>query len=192
MAQGRTLEEKIIIGIFFIGMLAWWAFNEYKKDKSKLWQHFQGIEIETSKNIFDDESNLTKKLRKVILCSGKIYHDLKKQKDENDQGDIAIIRLEQLYPFPYKETEKILNKYKNASEFIWCQEEPRNQGAWYGQRHRLNRVLNNIGLKKEFRLMSRPPSSAPAVVASMTPPPPTPLPFDAAPPGAPTAAAAPR
>ena len=52
---------------------------------------------------------------------------------------------------------------KSASEFIWCQEEPRNQGAWYGQRHRLNRVLKNIGLKKEFRLMSRPPSSAPAV-----------------------------
>ena len=114
-------------------------------------------------NIFDDESNLTKKLRKVILCSGKIYHDLKKQKDENNQSDIAIIRLEQLYPFPYEETEKILSKYKNASEFIWCQEEPRNQGAWYGQRHRLNRVLKNIGLKKEFRLMSRPPSSAPAV-----------------------------
>ena len=57
----------------------------------------------------------------------------------------------------------IRDRYKNASEFIWCQEEPRNQGAWYGQRHRLNRVLKNIGLKKEFRLMSRPPSSAPAV-----------------------------
>ena len=115
------------------------------------------------KNIIDDDSKLTKKLRKVILCSGKIYHDLKKQKEENGQKDIAIIRLEQLYPFPYEETEKIFSKYKNASEFIWCQEEPRNQGAWYGQRHRLNRVLSNIGLKKEFRLMSRPPSSAPAV-----------------------------
>ena len=96
------------------------------------------------------------------MCSGKIYHDLKKQRDLNNQKDVALIRLEQIYPFPYDEAEKILSKYNKKADYIWCQEEPRNQGAWYSQRHRLNRVLNKIGIKKDFMLKSRIPSAAPA------------------------------
>ena len=115
------------------------------------------------KNIIDDDLEDKSIIRRVVLCSGKIYHDLKKQRNLNNQKDVALIRLEQIYPFPYEEAEIILSKYDKKADFIWCQEEPRNQGAWYGQRHRLNRVLNKIGIKKEFMLKSRIPSAAPAV-----------------------------
>ena len=113
-------------------------------------------------NIIDDDLDDIDKVRRVVLCSGKIYHDLKKQRDLNNQKDVALIRLEQIYPFPYDEAEKILSKYNKKADYIWCQEEPRNQGAWYSQRHRLNRVLNKIGIKKDFMLKSRIPSAAPA------------------------------
>tara|TARA_B100000941_G_scaffold88309_1_gene61156 strand:- start:99 stop:761 length:663 start_codon:yes stop_codon:yes gene_type:complete len=114
-------------------------------------------------NVIDDTIKDKNKVRKVVLCSGKIFHELKKQRDLNKQNDIALIRLEQIYPFPYEDAERIFAQYENTINYVWCQEEPRNQGAWYGQRHRLNRVLNKIGIKKEFMLQSRLPSAAPAV-----------------------------
>ncbi len=114
-------------------------------------------------NVIDDTIKDKNKVRKVVLCSGKIFHDLKKQRDLNKQNDIALIRLEQIYPFPYEDAERIFAQYENTINYVWCQEEPRNQGAWYGQRHRLNRVLNKLGIKKEFMLQSRLPSAAPAV-----------------------------
>ena len=114
-------------------------------------------------NVIDDTIKDKNKVRKVVLCSGKIFHDLKKQRDLNKQNDIALIRLEQIYPFPYEDAERIFAQYENTINYVWCQEEPRNQGAWYGQRHRLNRVLKERGLKKEFMLQSRLPSAAPAV-----------------------------
>ena len=73
------------------------------------------------------------------------------------------MRLEQLYPFPYHEVRDMLKEYSHVSEFIWCQEEPKNQGAWFSQRHRLERVLELSGINYKFELISRPPASAPAV-----------------------------
>jgi 2-oxoglutarate dehydrogenase E1 component len=72
-----------------------------------------------------------KKVRKVILCSGKIYYELLEKRREQKQEDIAIIRLEQLYPFPEHELKQALSVYTQAKTVVWCQEEPRNQGAWY-------------------------------------------------------------
>jgi 2-oxoglutarate dehydrogenase E1 component len=71
------------------------------------------------------------KARRVILCSGKVYYDLMEKRRANQQQDIAIIRVEQLYPFPEKELTAELQRYKKAKEIVWCQEEPKNQGAWY-------------------------------------------------------------
>jgi 2-oxoglutarate dehydrogenase E1 component len=73
------------------------------------------------------------------------------------------VRIEQLYPFPYDDLEEILTKYQNVQEFIWCQEEPLNQGAWFSHRHRIQRVLDRLGDGLEVSLVSRPAAAAPAV-----------------------------
>ena len=97
------------------------------------------------------------------MCSGKVYYDLAKMRDKNDFKDVGIVRIEQLYPFPYDDLEEILTKYENVQEFIWCQEEPLNQGAWFSHRHRIQRVLDRFNKGDEVSLVSRPPAAAPAV-----------------------------
>ena len=103
------------------------------------------------------------KIRRVVLCSGKVYYDLKKNRDEKSISDIALLRLEQLYPFPYFEVEEMLKDYSHVEEFVWAQEEPRNQGAWFSHRHRLERVLKKLNIDNSFKPISRPPAAAPAV-----------------------------
>ena len=105
----------------------------------------------------------TEKIKRVVLCSGKVYYDLKKARDEKGISDVALLRLEQLYPFPYFEVEEMLKDYSHVEEFVWAQEEPRNQGAWFSHRHRLERVLNKLNIENSFKPISRPPAAAPAV-----------------------------
>ena len=112
--------------------------------------------------VIDDNIN-KEKVKKVIMCSGKVFYDLYKKREENKIDDIALIRIEQLYPFPYDDLEEILRKYENVSEFIWCQEEPLNQGAWFSHRHRIQRVIDRIDSEKDVSLVSRPAAAAPAV-----------------------------
>ena len=112
--------------------------------------------------VIDDDLDKTK-IKRLVLCSGKIFYDIKKERDARGIEDIALLRLEQLYPFPYHELRDMLQEYSHVSEFIWCQEEPKNQGAWFSQRHRLERVLELSGINHKFELISRPPASAPAV-----------------------------
>lgn len=76
-------------------------------------------------------------IKRVIICSGKVYYDLVQYQEEQQRKDVAIIRVEQLYPFPEELLTKELAQYKNAKEVIWCQEEPKNQGAWYSTQHHL-------------------------------------------------------
>ena len=76
-------------------------------------------------------------VRRVVFCSGKVYFDLLKARRRERLPDVALVRLEQLYPFPSEEYEAILGRFPNAREVVWCQEEPQNQGAWYQIRHRL-------------------------------------------------------
>jgi 2-oxoglutarate dehydrogenase E1 component len=86
-------------------------------------ENFKTLIPETHKLNADD------KIRRVVLCSGKVYYDLIEARETAKINDVAIIRLEQLYPFPAQELKNELKKYKNA-EIIWCQEEPKNMGAW--------------------------------------------------------------
>ena len=81
---------------------------------------------------------------------------------QDKKEHIAIVRIEQLYPFPYDDLEECLKKYKNVEEIIWCQEEPANQGAWFSHRHRIQRVLDRVS-NDQIRLVSRPAAAAPAV-----------------------------
>ena len=112
--------------------------------------------------VISDGVDVNPDISRVILCSGKIYYDLNSKKLETNNLNVALNRIEQLYPFPYKELEEILLLYPNATEIFWCQEEPANQGAWFSHRHRLQRVLDKTH-NINAQLLSRPASSAPAV-----------------------------
>ena len=94
-----------------------------------------------------------------MFCSGKVYFDLLDSRRGDALHDVAIVRIEQLYPFPAEEYAAIIKKYPNAKEIVWCQEEPQNQGAWYQIRHRLQESLS-----KDHQLLyaGRAPAAAPA------------------------------
>ncbi len=82
------------------------------------------------KEVIDDSTANSNSVKKLIFCSGKIYYDLIEGKEKTNADDIAIVRVEQLYPFPAKKLNTIIKKYKGATDFIWAQEEPENMGAW--------------------------------------------------------------
>jgi 2-oxoglutarate dehydrogenase E1 component len=98
-------------------------------------------------------------IRRVVFCSGKVYYDLLKARRKENLKEVALVRIEQLYPFPTEEYEAVLKKYSNAREIVWCQEEPQNQGAWYNIRHRLQ---ESGGVKREVLYAGRAPAAAPA------------------------------
>jgi 2-oxoglutarate dehydrogenase E1 component len=86
------------------------------------------------------------KIRRVVLCSGKVYYDLLADRTARKIDDVAILRLEQLYPFPEEPLAEELAKYPNA-EVVWCQEEPENMGAWYFADRRIEATLKTIDHK---------------------------------------------
>jgi 2-oxoglutarate dehydrogenase E1 component len=101
-----------------------------------------------------------KKVRRVVVCSGKVYYELLAYRRQTGIDDVAIIRLEQQYPFPHADYKREVAKYAKAKEVVWCQEEPQNQGAWY----RLNFYLRaDIDEKKMLFYAGRPVSASPAV-----------------------------
>lgn len=99
-------------------------------------------------------------VKRVVLCSGKVYYDLLEERRKNNQTDVAIIRVEQLYPFPHQVLSEILQPYQHVTEFVWCQEEPQNQGAWYCSHHNFIEV---IPAHAKLRYAGRPASASPAV-----------------------------
>ena len=99
------------------------------------------------------------KVRRVVFCSGKVYFDLLEARRAEEVRDVAIVRIEQLYPFPSEDYAAALRHYPNATEIVWCQEEPQNQGAWYQIRHRLQEPLTH---KQELLYSGRAPAAAPA------------------------------
>jgi 2-oxoglutarate dehydrogenase E1 component len=108
--------------------------------------------------IDDPDKPQAANVRRVVLSSGKVYFDLQKARRASGNSDVALIRVEQLYPFPVPEMEAVLAKYSNAREVVWCQEEPQNQGAWYQIRHRLGTLVG----KRELLYAGRAPAAAPA------------------------------
>src|SRR5699024_2567370 len=88
--------------------------------------------------IIDEPAEVdAKRITRVVLCSGKVYFDLYQAREERELDNVALVRVEQLYPFPADEYAAVIARYGNAREIAWCQEEPENQGAWYQIKHRL-------------------------------------------------------
>jgi 2-oxoglutarate dehydrogenase E1 component len=100
-----------------------------------------------------------KKTRRLVFCSGKVYYDLLETREVNNIDDIAIIRIEQLYPFPIQQYAEMIEQYSHVEEIIWCQEEPLNQGAWYQIKHRLQEPLAE---HQQLYYAGRPGAAAPA------------------------------
>jgi 2-oxoglutarate dehydrogenase E1 component len=94
------------------------------------------------------------------MCSGKVYYDLLDQRRKNQKDDVAIVRLEQLYPFPQEEFKAIMAKYEHVTDWVWCQEEPQNQGAWYCSQHH---IWQSIPQGSNLTYAGRKASASPAV-----------------------------
>ena len=104
--------------------------------------------------VIDDATANAKSTRRVVFCSGKVYYDLLERQEADKDSGVAIVRIEQLYPFPQKQVDAIVAKYKNANELVWLQEEPENMGSW----SYLLRTWTNA----EVKLIAREASASPA------------------------------
>ena len=100
------------------------------------------------------------KVKRIICCSGKVYYDLVKKREERGSDDVAILRVEQLYPFPHKVFGAEVKKYPNATEIVWCQDEPQNQGAWFFVQHYIH---ENMLDGQKLGYAGRAASASPAV-----------------------------
>jgi 2-oxoglutarate dehydrogenase E1 component len=112
------------------------------------------------RNVIDEIDDIQpQNVTRVVFCAGKVFFDLLDSRRGDGLHNVAIVRVEQLYPFPIEEYAAIMRKYSNAREIVWCQEEPQNQGAWYQIRHRLQEPLS-----KDHQLLyaGRAPAAAPA------------------------------
>jgi 2-oxoglutarate dehydrogenase E1 component len=122
-----------------------------------LWDDAQVLPNEKIKLVADD------RMRRVVMCTGKVYYDLYDEREKRGIDDIYLLRIEQLFPFPSKALVAELSRFKQA-EMVWCQEEPRNMGAWFFVDVFLNWVLNQVGAKyRTCRYAGRPASASTAV-----------------------------
>ena len=107
----------------------------------------------------EDENLNPGKVRRIIACSGRVYYDLLAYRKAHKIKDIAIVRIEQLYPFPHNEFQAEVDRFEQAKDVLWCQEEPGNQGAWHRIQHYL---LRHLGLNQTLGYALRPSSASPA------------------------------
>ncbi|KSA15111.1 2-oxoglutarate dehydrogenase E1 component [Maribacter dokdonensis] len=110
--------------------------------------------------VIDDETTDAKKVKSLVFCTGKFYYDLLAVKEENSRDDVALVRVEQLFPIPEKKMKEAIAKYKNADDIVWAQEEPRNMGAW-------SHLLMHFDEARTFRVASRRFYAAPAAGSSV-------------------------
>jgi len=100
------------------------------------------------------------KVKRIVACSGKVYYDLVKKREEKGADDVVILRVEQLYPFPHKAFSNEIKKYPNATDIVWCQDEPQNQGAWFFVQHYIH---ENMTDGQKLGYSGRAASASPAV-----------------------------
>ncbi len=110
-------------------------------------------------NVIDDDI-VKAKVERVVFCSGKVYYDLLDKRNAENIMHVALIRVEQLYPFPHQEIDEIFRLYKHVTDYVWCQEEPKNQGAWYCSQHHFIEAMPN---GSSFCYAGRAASASPAV-----------------------------
>ncbi len=113
-------------------------------------------------NVITDQIVEPSKVKRVVLCSGKVYYHLLEERTKREQEDVALIRLEQLYPFPEDELKAALAPYQNLKDMVWCQEEPMNQGAWYSSQHHMRNVVQFHDANVHLGYVGRDASAAPA------------------------------
>jgi 2-oxoglutarate dehydrogenase E1 component len=101
-------------------------------------------------------------VKRVVLCSGKVFYDLRAARRERGISDIAIIRIEQMYPFPRVDLLEVMSRYENVEDVVWLQEEPKNQGAWYAMQSRIRAVVQRHKVDVFLRYIGREPSASAA------------------------------
>ncbi|MCC5809800.1 MAG: 2-oxoglutarate dehydrogenase E1 component [Ectothiorhodospiraceae bacterium] len=113
-------------------------------------------------NVIDEVDDIkAKDVQRVVMCSGKVYYDLLAERRNREQSNVAIVRIEQLYPFPEEELTALLRRrYNKATAVVWCQEEPKNQGAWYSSQHHFRNCMKD---GQELSYAGREASASPAV-----------------------------
>lgn len=115
------------------------------------------------KAVIDEVEDLDRmKVKRIILCSGRVYYDLLEKRRSEEHNDVAIVRIEQLYPFPEEELFQVLEPYRKLESVVWCQEEPMNQGAWYCSQHHMRHVILRIHKSMQLTYVGRAASAAPA------------------------------
>jgi len=128
-----------------------------KKEASSPIQDLAGGAFQTV--IPEIEALEPKDVKRIVACCGKVYYDLIQKRNQTSRGDVAVIRVEQLYPFPHKQFEGEMKRYPGAREVLWCQEEPQNQGAWYQSAHYFR---ENMREDQKLYYAGRAASAAPA------------------------------
>ncbi|MDQ1315344.1 MAG: 2-oxoglutarate dehydrogenase component, partial [Pseudomonadota bacterium] len=106
-----------------------------------------------------DDARAPHRAKRVVACSGRVWFDLEAARAERGLADVALVRIEQLYPFPEDAFRAVLNAYPEAATFVWAQEEPMNQGAWFQTLHHLNHCAPS---GRRFNYAGRPAAAAPA------------------------------
>ncbi len=132
------------------------SFHRVLRDEAQM------LPGETIKLVPDD------KIRRVVLCTGKVYFDLMEEREKRGIDDIQILRIEQLYPFPEKGIGARTEALPKGAEMVWCQEEPHNMGAWIFVDPFLEWVLNNVQAKHRIPRYAGRPASASTAVGLMT------------------------
>ncbi|HLH05253.1 MAG TPA: multifunctional oxoglutarate decarboxylase/oxoglutarate dehydrogenase thiamine pyrophosphate-binding subunit/dihydrolipoyllysine-residue succinyltransferase subunit [Bryobacteraceae bacterium] len=130
----------------------------YSKAASRLEELTSGAFQE----VIGDSQYVGNEIRRVLLCSGKVYYDLVNKREELGRRDVAIIRIEQLYPFPLQRLTDILQRYPESAELFWVQEEPENMGAWYFVEEQMQPVIEAGGRGRQLRYVGRPTAASPA------------------------------
>ena len=123
----------------------------------------------TFQEVIDDSRTAGKAaaaVERVVLCSGKVYYDIMAELEKMEPAQaakLAIVRVEQLYPFPAHRLVPVMKTYANAKDIVWCQEEPKNMGSWFFMKPRLDEMLEDAGLEKPVRYAGRDERASPAM-----------------------------